>query len=65
LKEIIVDFLTNQENFKYLAIDDEVFQEKMEENDFHEQKKGEYHSNNKPRFHMIPKWVANLENPST
>ena len=29
--EQIVDFLTNQENFKYLAIDDEVFQEKLAE----------------------------------
>jgi hypothetical protein len=45
-----------------LAINDEVFQEKLAEIDFHEQKKGTNHSNNKPRFHMIPKWVANLEN---
>jgi len=27
--EYIVHFLTNQENFKYLDIDDEVFQEKL------------------------------------
>jgi hypothetical protein len=60
--EQIVDFLTNQENFKDLAIDDEVFQEKLAETDFHEQKGETYHSNNKPRFHTIPKGVANLEN---
>jgi hypothetical protein len=60
--EQIVDFLTNQENFKDLAIDDEVFQEKLAETDFHEHKKGTNHSNNKPRFHTIPKGVANLEN---
>jgi hypothetical protein len=27
----IVYFLTNRENFKYFSIDDEVFQEKLEE----------------------------------
>jgi hypothetical protein len=51
--EQIVDFLTNQENFKYLAIDNEVFQEKLVETD---------QSNKKPWFHTIPKGVANLEN---
>jgi hypothetical protein len=55
-------FLTNQENFKYLAIDDEIFQEKLEETKFHEKKKEIDHSNNRPRFHMISKGVANLEN---
>jgi hypothetical protein len=60
--EQIVDFLTNQENFKDLAIDDEIFQELLTESNLHEQKKGTYHSNNKPKFHMIPKGVANLEN---
>jgi hypothetical protein len=34
--EKIVDFLTNQENFKDLDIDDEVFQEKLAETNFHE-----------------------------
>jgi hypothetical protein len=60
--EHIVDFITNQDNFKDLAIDDELFQEKLKENDFHEKKGGTYHSNNKPRFHTIPKGVSNLEN---
>ena len=60
--EQIIDFLTNQENFKDLAIDDEVFQEKLAETDFHEQKGETNHSSNKPRFHTIPKGVANLEN---
>jgi hypothetical protein len=45
--------MTNQENFKDLAIDDGVFQEQLTEID---------HSNKKPRFHMIPKGVENLEN---
>jgi hypothetical protein len=39
-----------------------VFQEKLAKTNFHEQKGGTNHSNNKPRFHMIPKGVANLEN---
>jgi hypothetical protein len=60
--EQIIDFLTNQENFKQLAIDDEVFQEKLAETDFHEQKGETNHSSNKPRFHTILKGVANLEN---
>jgi ribonuclease HI len=60
--EHIVDFLTNQDFFKDLAIDDEVFQEKLAETGFHEQKGKTYHSSNKPRFHTIPKGVANLEN---
>jgi hypothetical protein len=60
--EQIIEFLTNEENFKYLAIDDEVFQEKLVEIDFHEQRGKTYHSSTKPRFHTIPKGVANLEN---
>jgi hypothetical protein len=35
--EQIINFLTNQDNFKDLAIDDEVFQEKSVETDPHEQ----------------------------
>jgi hypothetical protein len=60
--EYIIDFLTNQENFKDLAIDDEVFQEKLVETNFHEQRCDTDNSNIKPKFHTIPKWVANLEN---
>jgi hypothetical protein len=45
-----------------LAIDDEIFQELLTESNLHEQKKGTYHSDDKPKFHTIPKGVANLEN---
>jgi hypothetical protein len=60
--EQVVYFLTNQENIKDLAIDDKVFQEILVESNLHDQTKGKYHSNNKPRFHTIPKGVSNLEN---
>jgi hypothetical protein len=60
--EQIINFLTNQENFKDLAIDDEIFQEKLVETDPHEQRGETDHSTDKPRFHTIPKGVANLEN---
>jgi hypothetical protein len=49
-------------NLKDLAIDDEVFQELLTESNLHEQKKGKYHSDDKPKFHTIPKGVANMEN---
>jgi hypothetical protein len=49
--------LTNQDNFKDLAIDDEVFQEKLVETDPHTNQLTE-----KPRSHTIPKGVVNLEN---
>jgi hypothetical protein len=39
-----------------------VFQEKLAETYFHEQRGETDHSNNKPRFHTTPKGVANLEN---
>jgi hypothetical protein len=45
-----------------LAIDDEVFQELLTESDLHEHKKGKYHIDDKPKFHTIPKGVANIEN---
>jgi ribonuclease HI len=60
--EQIVDFQTNRENFKDLAIDDEVFQELLKESDIHKHKKGINHSDDKPKFHMIPKGVVNMEN---
>jgi hypothetical protein len=53
-------FLTNQDNFKDLAIDDEVFQEKLVEPDPHVQKPETDQSNDTPRSHMIPKGVANF-----
>jgi hypothetical protein len=55
--EQIINFLTNQDNFKDLAIDDEVFQEKLAETDPHTDQ-----PTDKPRSHMIPKGIANLEN---
>jgi hypothetical protein len=60
--EKIVYFLTNQDNFKDLPIDDEFFQEKLPETYFHKKKGRTDQSNNKPRFHTIPKGVANLKN---
>jgi hypothetical protein len=45
-----------------LAIDDEVFQEHLVEIDPHKQIGETDQSTDKPRFHMIPKGVANLEN---
>jgi hypothetical protein len=60
--EHIIKILTNQENFKYLAIDDKILQEKLVYTDPCEQRGETYHSMRKPRFHMIPKGVSNLEN---
>jgi hypothetical protein len=49
--------LTNHDNFKYLAIDDEEFQEKpMETSPWEGQ-----HAD-KPKAHTIPKGIENLEN---
>jgi hypothetical protein len=59
--EQIIDFLTYQENFKDLAIDDEVFQEQLAEIDSHEPRDETYHSSNKPKFPKILK-EENLEN---
>jgi hypothetical protein len=53
--EQIINFLTNQDNFKDLAIDDEVFQEKLAETEPHTDQPTE-----KPRSNMIPKGVSNL-----
>jgi hypothetical protein len=53
--EHIINFLTNQENFNDLAIDDEVFQEKLVETDSYEQICETYHPSNIPKFHTIPK----------
>jgi hypothetical protein len=55
--EQIINFLANQDNFKGLDIDDEVFHEKLVETDPHLDQ-----STEKPRSHTIPKGVANLEN---
>jgi hypothetical protein len=54
--EQIINFLTNQDNFKDLAIDDEVFREQLTETDPHIDQPIE-----KSRSHMIPKGVSNLE----
>jgi hypothetical protein len=60
--EQIIKILTNQDNFKDLAIDDEIFQDKLVEIDPHVQRYEKHQSTDKPRFHMILKVVANLEN---
>jgi ribonuclease HI len=55
--EQIINFLTNQDNFKYLAIDDEEFQEKSMETDPRTDQPMD-----KSKAHTIPKGIANLEN---
>jgi hypothetical protein len=60
--EQIINFLTNQENFKDLVIDDELFQEHLVEIDPHKQGGETDQSADKPRFHTIPNGVSNLEN---
>jgi hypothetical protein len=55
--EQIINFLANQDNFKYLAIDDEEFQEKSIEID---PRTGQ--PMDKSKDHTIPKGIANLEN---
>jgi hypothetical protein len=60
--EQIINFLTNQDNFKDLSIDDEIFQDQLIETNPHVQKPETDQSTNKLRSHMIPKGVSNLEN---
>ena len=55
--EQIIRFLTNEDNFKYLTIEDEEFQEQSMEN----KPQTEHHVDGL-EAHMIPKGVANLEN---
>jgi hypothetical protein len=55
--EQIMKFLTNQDNFKYLAIDDEVFQEQSIETNLRTDQPID-----KLMYHMITKGIANLEN---
>jgi ribonuclease HI len=55
--EQIINFLTNQDNFKDLAIDDEVFQEQSTDPD---PRTGQ--PTDKSKSHTIPKGIANLEN---
>jgi hypothetical protein len=56
-EEQIISFLTNQDNFKNLTIDDEEFQEKLTETS---RREGQHVD--KPKAHTIPKGIANLEN---
>jgi len=60
--EQIIYFLTNQDNFKYLAIDDEIFQEQLVETDPHVQRAETDQPIDKLRFQIILKGVANLQN---
>jgi hypothetical protein len=50
------------ENFKDMAIDDEIFQKQLVEIDPHVQRAETDQLTEKPRFHMILKGLANLEN---
>jgi hypothetical protein len=60
--EHIINFLTNHDNFKYLAIDDEIFQEQLMETNLYIKKHETDQSTRKMRSHTIPKVVDNLEN---
>jgi ribonuclease HI len=53
--EQIINFLTNQDNFKVLSIDDEIFQEQSTGTDPQTEK-----SIDKSKSHMIPKGITNL-----
>jgi hypothetical protein len=55
--EQIINFPTNQDNFRDLAIDDEIFQEQSAETDPHANQPA-----HKSKSHTIPKGIANLEN---
>jgi hypothetical protein len=55
--EHIIKFLTNQNNFKDLSIDDEAFQEHSMETELHVN-----HLIDKLKSHTILKGIANLEN---
>jgi len=54
--EPIISFLTNQDNFKNISIDDEELQENLTERGLMEN----WHTN-RSKAHTIPKGVANLE----
>jgi hypothetical protein len=60
--EQIIKILTNHDNFKDLAIDDEIFQEELVETNPHVQRVETDQLTDKPWFHMILKGVSNLEN---
>jgi hypothetical protein len=60
--EQIINFLNNQDNFKDLSIDNEIFQEQSIKPNPYVQKTETNQSTDKPRSHTIPKGVANLEN---
>jgi hypothetical protein len=56
--EQIINFLTNQDNFKDLAIDDEVFQEQSMETNLHTNQPID-----KSKSHTIPKGDSQLRKP--
>jgi len=55
--EQIISFLTNEDNFKDLAINDEVFHEQSMETDPYTNQ-----PTDKSKCHMILKGITNLEN---
>jgi hypothetical protein len=60
--EQIISFLTNKENFKDLAIDDEVFQKMLVEQEDVEHNIDKENNMTQPKLHTVPRGVFNLEN---
>jgi hypothetical protein len=54
--------LTNEENFKDLAIDDEFFQKILIEHEDGENNEVRGNTSTEPKLHTIPRGVVNLEN---
>jgi hypothetical protein len=60
--EHIISFLTNEENFRDLAIDDDVFQKILVEEDNQDANPIGGNNSNQPKIHTMPQGVVSLEN---
>jgi hypothetical protein len=60
--EQIIEFLTNEENFRDLSIDDDEFQTILTEQEFEGSKDKYDTTTGRPKLHTMPKGVINLEN---
>jgi hypothetical protein len=60
--EQIISFFTNEENFRDLAIDDEIFQEMIEGQDNQKPNPMEGSKPTHPKIHTMPQGVVSLEN---
>jgi len=60
--EKIISFLTNEENFKDLAIDDEVLWKILVEKEYGEHNTYKYNNMTQPKRHTMPIGVVNIEN---